>query len=186
MNLNLTSLPKGFRVLHSPDGATTISYRTSGMIGLTIFLLFWLSAWTFFCCILAYKSIFTLSDFNTTTILMSFIFNVSFWSFEFFVLGYTLWYLRSVTTFNFYQDRLVIHRSLFNIHRQKVIFKKDVIFVNQVIDGGKGEDSFPSWGLIVLSGTVIKLLSRQKFEKCAWLGPLVAEWAEVDFNLIQE
>jgi hypothetical protein len=185
MNLNLSSPPKGFSVLSSHDSVLSISYRSSGMGSMARFLIIWLACWTFGCCILAYKSLFPLSDYDIITLIMVLLFNAIFWFFELFILVELLWHYRSLIIFTFYPDKLFINRKLFYILRQKVILKKDVLFVNQVKDGGKEEDDFPSWGLVVLTDTEVNLLSRQEYEKCSWLGTLVSEWADVDYKIYQ-
>ena len=162
----------------SRDGHMAIAYRTTGMGCLAVFLFVWLSGWTVGCVLFTYKALFGQAGIDYGGLL----FMIPFWCAEFLVLGYALWHFRSITMFTFYPDRLLIERTLLRYRRQRSIPKQEVDVVRQIKDGGEGEDSFPSWGLAIEGRTNIKLLSRQAIEKSAWLGPIVARWAEVEFE----
>ena len=62
------------------------------------------------------------------------------------------------------------------------VAKAELKEVKQVKDGGEGEDSFPSWGLALIAGTEVHVLSRQPIDKSDWLGPIIAKWAGVEFE----
>ncbi len=104
------------------------------------------------------------------------------WLGEVTMLAYALWLFRSITTFTFHPDRLHIARSLSRFRREYTILKQDIRGVRQVKDGGEGEDTFPSWGLVVQGLRDVELLGRQDIEKSAWLGPIVAGWADVAYE----
>jgi hypothetical protein len=162
----------------SRDGHMAVAYRTTGMGCLAVFLFVWLCGWTIGCVFFTYKALFGESGIDYGGLL----FMVPFWCAEFLVFGYMLWHFRSITMFTFYPDRLVIERTLLHYRRQRSIPKEEIEIVRQIKDGGEGDDSFPSWGLAIEGRSNIKLLSRQEIEKSAWLGPIVARWAGVEYE----
>lgn len=145
---------------------------------LALFFFVWLAGWTCGCVFGTYAALFGENAIEVGLLL----FMIPFWAAEFFVLGWALWHFRSITTITFLDDELQIERRLFSYRRERVIRKDGIQCVRQIKDGGEGEDSFPSWGLAVEGEKNVKLLSRQEIEKSAWLGPIVAEWADVDFH----
>jgi len=52
----------------------------------------------------------------------------------------------------------------------------------QVKDGGKHDDSSPSWGLRLEGDKKITLVYRQPYEVSRWLGHVLAKWADVEFS----
>lgn len=178
-DLTASPPPKGFLVTASRDGYPAVEYRTQGMIAIAWFFAVWLAIWTPGCILMTYQAFFGKNSPEYTLML----FSLPFWAGEFGVIGYVLWLFCSVTTFTFYADRLRVERSLFNRYRRtREIPRREISVVRQVKDGGEGEDSFPSWGLAVEGEANFKLLSRQKIEKSAWLGPIVARWAGVEYE----
>ncbi len=177
--LTATEPPKGFLVTASLDGYPAVTYKTTGMIGIAVFFTVWLTGWTTACVLMSYKMFFTGQPFHFPQLL----FLIIFWSAEFAVIGTVLWLFFSETVITFYPDRLLVERSLHKYHKRWQMTRQNIEAVWQIKDGGEGRDSFPSWGL-VMGGKdrEIKLLARQKFEKSAWLGPIVARWAGVNYE----
>jgi hypothetical protein len=80
------------------------------------------------------------------------------------------------TTFRLHPVTLELRRHLLGLSRPRRVRKADMRYVQLYQDGGTGEDTFPSWGLVVRTRRwSCSLLSRQPHEKCAWLGRIVAE-----------
>lgn len=152
-----------------------ITYRTAGMRSLAVFFFVWLIVWTIVCGFFTYKVLF--GGLGADCIGLLFIF----WGGELAVLGIMLVHFRTLTAFTFYPDRLVLERTLLHSRRQLSIPKEEIEVVRQIKDGGEDDDSFPSWGLAVEGRSNIDLLSRQDIEKSAWLGPIVAHWAGVEY-----
>lgn len=177
-DLTATQPPKGFLVTASRDGYPALEYRTKGMIGIAVFFFFWLAIWTPGCVLMTQQAFFGK---NSPEYLLM-LFSLPFWAAEIGVIAYVLWLFFSVTAFTFYPDRLLVERTLYKYQRRREIPRSAIKIVRQIKDGGEGEDSFPSWGLVVEGATDLKLLSRQKIEKSAWLGPIIARWAGVEYE----
>lgn len=89
--------------------------------------------------------------------------------------------------------------SLLGIKQLKVIPKNEIKGFYQVKDGGRNKtslpysggksngkhDSFPSWGLKVLTTRLTPLIYRQPYEKSYWLGQVLADWADVPFHDVE-
>ncbi len=177
--LTATEPPKGFRVTASRDGYPELTYKTTGMVAVAVFFAVWLTGWTTGCVLMSHQMLFTGQPFRFSQLLLLIIF----WGAEFAVIGTVLWLFCSETMITFYPDRLLVERTLHKYQKRWEMARKDIEGVWQIKDGGEGRDSFPSWGLIVAAkSTEIKLLFRQKFEKSAWLGPIVARWAGVEYQ----
>ena len=176
-DLTATEPPKGFFVTASRDGYPAVIYKTTGQTPVAVFFTLWLSIWTVACVAMAYQAFFK-GPINYQMALMA----IPFWAAEVGVIALVLWMFFSVTTFIFYPDRLAIEKTLGKYQRRQEIAKGDVKGIRQVKDGGEGRDSFPSWGLVVATTVPNKILSRQKIEKSAWLGPIVARWAGMEYE----
>ncbi len=169
--------PRGFEVEVTDLGICSVRYRTSGMKGAGCFLACWLSIWTVGCVFGTYR---VLIDGWAHWLLIAWL--IPGWAAEIFVIGYALWFFWSVTTFKFGPDELVAERSLLRYRRERIFPRATLKEVVQVKDGGDGEDSFPSWGLVVVGEQSVKVLSRQRIEASTWLGPVIARWAGVSFT----
>jgi len=65
----------------------------------------------------------------------------------------------------------------------RIVDRPSIKKIVQVQDGGDDEDdSFPSWGLKVVSDKDVKLIFRQPYEKSLWLGEILSQWAGVEFE----
>ena len=109
-----------------------------------------------------------------------------FWAAEIFVVSYAVWFYRSLLSFAFGEDELLVERTFLWYRRRRAFGRREVSAVKQIKDGGEGEDSFPSWGLVVVAKLEVKVLSRQPIEKSDWLGPIIAQWAGVPFERAQQ
>jgi hypothetical protein len=112
------------------------------------------------------------------------LFLTPFWMIEIGMVLYVAWFFRSVTVFVFEPDQLLAERSLLWYRRRRVFPRQGLVVVKQVKDGGE-DDSFPSWGLALVGEKEEPIISRQPIEKSDWLGPIVAEWAGVDFQPVE-
>ena len=100
-----------------------------------------------------------------------------------YVFGYAFWRLRSVTSYKFSEDHLLIENVFLTRTARRKVDRRDVSAVRQVYDGGQTEDLVtPSWGLFVECPAKLKLLTHEEFEASAWLGPIVARWAGVAYE----
>lgn len=173
MEWNTDVPPRGFEVDSGESGVCVVRYRTTGMGCAGWFFAVWLTGWTAICSLF---TVLALSQADGIDWLML-LFIVPFWIAEFATLAYVAWFFWSVTRFRFEPDELVVERSLLWRRRQQVFLRQQVTAVKQVKDGGEGEDSFPSWGLVVLGTGGVFVLSRQPRDKSDWLGPVIAKWA---------
>ncbi len=79
-------------------------------------------------------------------------------------------------------DRVAVSRRLFGLALTRSIPRSDVSHLEQIKDGGEGEDSFPSWGLRLMGRRKCWLISRQPIEKSDWLGNRLAQMLHVEFR----
>ena len=181
IELNDQSPPRGFQITTSDMGDCMIRYRTAGMGGALFFLFVWLVGWTAGCVIFTAMALFNPEGVSYWLL----VFMIPFWAAEFFVIGLFAWYFFSRTNFTFESDQLVVQRSFFRYHRQRVFPKKEIAAVKQVKDSSSN-DQWLSWGLVIMAGEGINVLSRQPIDKSDWLGPIIARWAEVPYEPAQE
>jgi hypothetical protein len=170
--------PPGFEFAAADDGGCVILYRTRGMGCAARFFAIWLGTWTVGCVALANAALFQPEGINFLLLLIM----VPVWAAELFVTAYVAWFFWSVTRFTFGPEQLVVERSLWRFRRCREFRRGEITAVRQIKDGGEGEDSLPSWGLAVIDRTEVRVLSPQPIEKSNWLGPVVAQWAEVAFE----
>jgi hypothetical protein len=175
--LTATPPPKGFLVTASRDAHPAITYRTAGLVGIAVFFAVWLTGWTAACVFATYALITGRGHFAINGGLVT----SGLWLSDLGVLAHVLWFFFSETTVTFYPDRLLVERRLARYCRRDETTRQSIRAVRQVQDGGR-QDSFPTWGLLVDSDGETQLLSRQLAEKSAWLGPIVAHWAGVEYQ----
>jgi len=165
--------PKGFSFARDPDGSWTVQYKRRGMGCMVLFLIVWLSGWTAAVAVLLYAAI-------TRPSALSIGFLALFLAAELLVAAHLAPVLWGRVVLRFTGDRLTVETVLFRRRTVRELSRQDVRAVRRIKDGGKGEDSFPSWGLVVdteAGGKPISILDRQSIDKSAWLGPLVALWS---------
>ncbi|MBI5706530.1 MAG: hypothetical protein HZC36_06025 [Armatimonadetes bacterium] len=161
--------PAGF-LLEFESGSPVIRYRPKGMGCAIAFFIVWILGWTGGCIALLASALARTASGPTVGFVMLF------WATDVLVILIFLWLFRSQTVFRFSESELIWTKSLGKLKRRKCFPKSGILAVRQVKDGGDGEDSFPSWGLMLV-GPDFKVLSRQDIGKSDWLGPLLAQWA---------
>ncbi|MEX2288696.1 MAG: hypothetical protein WD648_16495 [Planctomycetaceae bacterium] len=95
---------------------------------------------------------------------------------------FVMFHLFGETVISVTSDQVSVSRRLFGLGRTKSIPRSDVSHVEQIKDGGEGEDSFPSWGLRLVGRRKCWLISRQSIEKSDWLGGRLAAILRVEFR----
>jgi len=170
-------MPCGFGVTTlGASGLFSIRYRTTGMGCAGCFFFCFIVMWTTACIQLA-PAIYGAAEVPTETRLAA----VAFWIIEIVVICFVCWYFFGVSVFTFESDVLIVERRFVFRLRHWRIRKADIVTVIQEKDGGEDGDSFPSWGLVVMSPARRKVLYRQPFDKSNWLGGVIAFWAGVNF-----
>lgn len=179
------SAPKGFTVLTADPTETVIEYRSHGMgcilffIGFAILWIGGISAFIF------------VSDHRGFVAWLTLVWQGSGWA-KFALLGgasglcyfscFLLFHLFGVTTFTLRPDGLAITKRLFGLSWTHHVLQSELQFVEQLKDGGEGEDSFPSWALAIQGHRRHYLLKRQQIEKSDWLGSEIAKFFQLEFR----
>jgi hypothetical protein len=174
MIYNISIPPDGFNLDYTDKGHPLIRYRTKGMTGPMIFFIIWLSFWTFACVLFTNQALTAPGGIKVGLLL----FMIPFWAAEFFVIGYVIWYFGSIISFEFQPDKLIVSRRCLMYRKQRELFKNQITNIRQVKDGGQGEDSFDSWGIIVEADKKYKILYRQQAEKSEWVGRTLEKWSQ--------
>lgn len=175
-------IPKGFKIISGDQYTATIHYKRTGMEAMHIFMVVWLSFWTMGC--FALVSIFFLQfqgipvD-NTEPI--PFIVVLGFCTAEIIVASLLIYSLFAEKIYRLDYGDLTVRTKLFSWQWQQQIPKAAIAKVIQVQDGGRGRDSFPSWGLKLQGKPSIRLIFRQPYESSQWLGQVIASWAKVEY-----
>lgn len=140
---------------------------------LTAFLVIWLTIWTLGCVLLLrkYLNAGTMEDGDPIPLW----FVLAFWAGEVLAFCLLTYLLFCSTVFRVDRDSLVMETNVLGLQWRKAIPKESVRRFIQVRDGGKDEDSFPSWGLEVEGDRTIALIYRQPYEKSHWLGRILAQ-----------
>lgn len=171
--------PDGFLMVTADGGAVVIHHRRTGMKGMLVFLCLWLAGWTAACIFLAHAYANGKMDNGTP---MPIWFVLVFWASDIFVLGLLLYLLFARKAYRLDGDGLTVEVTLLGYRRVRAVSRQDLRRIVQIQDGGRGEDSFPSWGLRAeTTGKPLTLVFRQPYEISHWLGQVLAQWAEVDF-----
>lgn len=98
-----------------------------------------------------------------------------------------IWYFFAQSTYTLMKDRLVVVSSLGIFRRAEEILKKDIYLIQQVQDGRYSEDSFVRWGLVLNGGKRRwRLLYRQNVEVSYWLGEVVSDWSDIEFESVYD
>jgi len=186
--------PKGFDVRRSSNGDLYIEYRTTGMgcmvIFLAVFVIFmgagFIFAW----------------HLEGSEGMRKIFFELPWWAYFALFAGFSayiyftfflLWSLFGKTLYWAAPNRLSMEKRLFLWSKQVVVDRKDMKTLIQVKEGGGDDDSFPSWGLdlvtdkkVFLFSRKVKLLFRQRIEKSDWLGSLLAMTYDIPFEKCTE
>jgi hypothetical protein len=185
--------PKGFRLYRHPPNSFKVTYRTKGMGCMVTFLGVLLTVTLVFCLSWFFRT----PPQERATVFQEILANVfQNWFLPILVLagllgrifGYFgalfvfLWKVFGITTFEIEPHVLLVTKRLFGrqiIHR---ILRAEMVELEQVKDGGEGEDSFPSWGLKLHASKTFNLLTRERLEKSDWLGQFLADYYGLNFK----
>lgn len=172
--------PAGLLMVPAGGGAVVIHHRRTGMKSMLVFLSLWLTGWTAACIFLAHIYLNGGKLDNGTPMPIWFV--LVFWASDIFVLGLLVYLLFARKSYRLDGDSLTVEVNLLGYRRVRAVPRQDLRRLVQIQDGGKGEDSFPSWGLRAeTTGKPLVLVFRQPHEISHWLGQVLAQWAEVDF-----
>lgn len=174
----LSDPPSGFRVIE-PGDRILVVYSPQGMGCMKAFFVVWLGGWT--AGTLALTGAFVRGELNKPSSIPPMVFVLVFWAALIGVGLFAAWLFFGKTMVVLEADRMTVVRALGRWVRSREVRKAEVRSVRQVQDGGQGDDSFPSWGLQVEAGKRVTVLYRQEAAKSAWLGPVLAAWAGVEF-----
>ncbi len=182
---NINKPPKGFNVIAAGGGFLHIGYRRSGMKAMNGFLVLWLSFWSIGCVLLlrSYLNGGVMDDGSPIPLW----FVSVFWGAEILVACVLLYSLFCRKVFKVDYDSLSMEVSVLGFRWSKGMRINEILELQQVKDGGQGEDSFPSWGLRVIGEVnqdtkTFKLISRQPRSRSIWLGNVLADQLGVRFN----
>lgn len=101
----------------------------------------------------------------------------------FFWTGLLVWFLFGETEVVASAEKLHVTWRLFGLSCRRVVPRENIRGFVQIQDGGRGDDSFPSWGLKAVAGhRNVSLLYRQPFGVSDWLGSRLAGYYGVDFT----
>ncbi len=184
--------PEGFKISHLSDDVTVFVYRSTGMGAIMIFIAFVLSAMIIavlntppgdFASMAREIDSVPMALFAVGATAMGIIAWVYFACFFFF-------HLIGKTVFTFSPNALEVSKRFWLFRRNRRFDDTDVRAVRKVVDGGEGEDSFPSCGLELIlnekatlfSHKTYLLLSRQQPPQCDWLGYHLSSHFSVDYN----
>jgi hypothetical protein len=170
--------PRGFQISTSETGERSIRYRTSGMWHLMAFFGVFLAIWLQGFISIIRHIINNGVDYVALAVVPMALAGVG-------AASYASWFFCSVTSFAFGPSTLRVERSLLWYCRRQTFNKNEIEAIKQVKDGGEDEDSFPTWGLEIIANTSAVILSRQPIDKSNWLGPFIAQWADVRFEPAQ-
>ncbi|MBI3870598.1 MAG: hypothetical protein HY299_18880 [Verrucomicrobia bacterium] len=178
-----TIAPEGFQVTTSRDGDVVINRRRVGppWFMWTFYLLFggWLLGWLFAGPFLTYQAL-AVRKAPLWLAVLWWVCGIVIFRYGF---GTAWWRLWSVTAYTFHGDKLLVENIFLTRRTRRKVDKRDVRIVRQVYDGGKVDDLVKhSWGLLLEGAGEFKLLAHEEFETSAWLGPLVAQWAGVNYE----
>jgi len=177
----IANAPKGFEFVESESGNPSICYRTRGSWGIGIFFIVWLMIWTPGCVLLTYRAI-TAPPLENV---FFYLFMIPFWIGEYLAIKFVMWHFFSATIFEVEGGRFKVTRRLFRFRKERTFPVDEIEAIQQIKDGGEGEDSFPTWGLAVEGAKSVTILSRQAFEKSEWLGPILADWIGVEYRRVE-
>jgi hypothetical protein len=175
-------IPPGFTIEQTSQHTMTIHHQRSGMAAMNIFLMVWLSFWTIGCIGLLYLFILQLNGQlpeNSDPVPPIIVFG--FWAADIIVSYLLIYSIFCEKTFHLNYTDITIQTKLLRWQWQKIIPKTSIQQFTQIQDGGRGRDSFPSWGLKLEGKTPTMLIFRQPYEKSYWLGQVLADWAKVPF-----
>jgi hypothetical protein len=174
-------IPAGFQLTTLGRDQWLIQHQRTGMGCLNAFLMAWLSGWTMACIAMVYLYFFETPTNPEQTIPLGIV--IIFCTADIVVWCFLIYSIFCKQTFQIDYYNLVITTEILALKWDKTIPKNSIRRVVQVQDGGRGRDSFPSWGLKIEGSKKASLIFRQPYEKSYWLGEFLANWAKVEFVL---
>jgi hypothetical protein len=176
----IEDVPKGFSARADAGRRTLhITYRRQGMGCMVLFLGVWLAGWTAGGAFALWEMLRNWEPFLLVWLCFWFVGEVA-------VGCFLAWNLCGRTEMTFEPSRLLVERVLFGWRRGWLAGQRQIAEIRQVKDGGEGDDSFPSWGLVVQADKKRIVLSRQEYEKSLWLGRVLSCWSGVAFVPAEE
>lgn len=187
------AMPRAVHVIRSTRDSFELRVRRTGMVGAHIFLAIWITGVVGFLIYFFHHSdwLFEINGWmadepvdRNKLIKMGLVasFFVAFLIGCVLALGSLIYSLFAMKRVQGDLYNLNIETSVLGYTWRRVIPRQSIKAFVQVKDGGKGEDSFPSWGLKVLAAEEQTLIYRQPYEVSAWLGRYLARWAGVDYT----
>ena len=183
MIYDISTPPKGFTLEYAVNGYPVIRYRTTGMTGLKVFYVIWLTFWTLGCAVFTIHALTAPGGIEVVILLIM----IPFWAAEFIVIGSFFWNFRSIMSFEFSDEVLIVSRRCLKYIKKREIFKSKIVNIRQVKDGGEStEDTFDSWGIVIEADKKYKVLHCQPIQKSEWLGRVIEEWAQKEYTPWQD
>ncbi len=178
-----TNAPEGFEVTTSGDGHLVINRRRVGprwfMWAFYVVGGGWLLGWIFAGVFLSYHALAA----RNLPLWLAALWWVCGIVVGRYVFGEAWRRLRSVTSYTFSENDLLIENILLIRRTRRKVDRGTVQAVRQVYDGGAVDDLVThSWALLVESPGKLTLMAHEEFETSAWLGRLVSQWAGVSYE----
>lgn len=192
--------PAGYTYVVDQDECIIDHYRT-GMGCLNLFLGVWLAGWTFGCAFLvrAYVNGGKMESGDPIQLWFVMAF-VGPWFFVAFLLLYSIFARKR---FRLASDTFHIETQLWFLNWSISIPRESISEIKQIKDGGEGDDSFPSWGLLIRSSALVDgpmhrlvwlshfgrtyrmrtILARLPYDHSAWLATVLSDWSGVPASL---
>ena len=173
--------PKGFSLLTTIAGERSVTYKSTGMGGLLTFLTF---------LIIFITSGFVMVEVVEPGAILDLVFS-EWWTPFSFAAGvcafvYYSWFVMinvfGTTIFLTSKRGISVKRCLFGLSYTRYFTREELSYLEQVKDGGEGDDSFPSWGLRLVGRRKYWLLTRQSIDKSDWLGSLIAQQLSIEYR----
>ncbi|RBP43929.1 hypothetical protein DES53_105328 [Roseimicrobium gellanilyticum] len=178
----MTSPPEGFQIIeYKPRELLVLEYRSTGMGCMLVFLsvlILGLGGGFLIAFVAAPDQLTQMFTSTWWAALAGVGGALSLIHFSFFVISHLFGSTRMTAT----RDALVITKSLCSITRSKQVSRLSMESLEQVKDGGEGEDSFPSWGLVLKTRSNHVLLERQPIAQSDWLGLILADWFGIPYR----
>jgi len=171
-------IPAGFSLISSGPDACIIHHKRTGMGCMNAFFIIFLLGWSLGCVLLLHRY---LTEDTTQADPVPLWVVAVFWLLEAFVAMCTTYALFCRKSFRIDTDCLTMETNVLGLRRRRNFPRDSIRHLVQVKDGGKGNDSFPSWGLRIDTDKETMLLARQPYEKSHWLGLVLAKWAQAEF-----
>lgn len=134
------SPPLGFEVKHVAKELVLVEYRVTKLKPMHWFLILWLSFWTIGCVTLVFGRVQTAEWW----------FKAIFCGTDLLVAAFVAYLLFERRLFQVSPTELKVEIECFSWKRSISIPREGIHQLRQVITGGEGEDSFPTWGIEVV------------------------------------